>query len=131
MKNFPITLARNWNTFVIDDHLYVAVASSGDLYSPVFKFISSDVIEEYQQVPVKEVFGVKSVYIGKQLFLVYNSFHGPTSSIYKWHNTKRVFVEHQTIKAFGSGLETFQIDNKVYLAFTGKWFFLILLPNCW
>ena len=84
----------------------------------MFKLDSSKVVE-YQQIRVQGVFDVKAVYIGKQLYLIYTSYHGPTSQIHKWHNTKRQFVYDQSIKAFGPGLETFRIGNNVFLAFTG------------
>lgn len=113
-------MARNWDSFEIDGYLYAAVACNAD-QSPVFKFTAPDVVQEFQQIPVQNVFGVKSVFVGKQLFLVYNSYHGPTSQIFRWHNVKKKFVSHQTVNAFGSGLETFTIAGRVFLAFTGKY----------
>jgi len=114
---FRIESARHWSTFVAGDTLYAVVATSNIYYSPVLRFDSSNVVE-HQRVPVKGVFRVKPVYIGKQIFLVYNSYHGPTSPIFRWDNIKKEFVAHQSIKAHGAGLETFRIGNKFFLAFT-------------
>ena len=116
---FEIDSARHWSTFVADGTLYAVVATSNIYYSPVLRFDGSTVVE-HQRVPLKGVFRVKPVYIGKQIFLVYNSYHGPTSPIFRWDNIKKEFVAHQSVKAYGAGLETFKIGNKVFLAFTGK-----------
>lgn len=111
--------ARSWDTFVMDGYLYIAVACSTDSQSAILKVKQSDRVEKYQQIAVKSVFGVKPVFVGAKLYLVYTSIHGPSSSIYIWDEEHKIFVQHQTVNAYGSGLETFKIDDKVFLAFTG------------
>eukprot|EP00794_Sanderia_malayensis_P009110 gene9110-10083_t len=117
VKSFPIRDARNWKSFTIGGSLYLAVASNSNNNSPIYKFISSEVVEEYQQIPVKGVFDVEPFQTKDGLFLVYTSIHGPSSAIFRWNKVKKIFVKHQIVNAYGTDVEVFTIDGSHFLAF--------------
>ncbi|XP_065065946.1 thrombospondin-type laminin G domain and EAR repeat-containing protein-like [Rhopilema esculentum] len=120
-ETFAVKFARNWKTFTIDGKLYLAVASNGDSFSPIYSFqeLEKEKVIEYQRIPVTKVFAVEPVKIGKELFLVFVSIHGPSSSVYRWSSSQKIFVKHQVINEFGTGIESFRIGERYFLAFTG------------
>ena len=120
MKELPVRDARNWKTFVMDGKLYLAIASNSESPSLVYQFKTEIIVEEFQQIPVRKVFDVEHVQFGNTLYLVYSSIHGPTSSIYRWNKVKKRFVLHQIVNAHGTDVESFQIGNRMFLAFVGK-----------
>lgn len=120
MKELPVRDARNWKTFVMNGKLYLAIASNSESPSFVYQFETENIVVEFQQIPVRKVFDVQHVQFGKTSYLVYSSIHGPTSSIYRWNAVKKRFVLHQIVNAHGTDVESFQIGNRMFLAFVGK-----------
>ena len=121
-ETFAVKFARNWKTFTIGGKLYLAVACSGDSFSPIYSFqeLEKEKVIEYQRIPVTKVFAVEPVKIGKELFLIFVSIHGPSSSVYRWSSSEKIFVKHQVINAYGTGIESFRIGERYFLAFTGE-----------
>lgn len=120
IESFPIRDARNWKTFLRDGAIYVAIASNSNRYSPIYKFMNAEDIEEYQQIPVEGVFDVQPVDTGNELYLVYASIHGPTSTIFRWDKSKKIFIQHQIVQAYGTDVESFKIGDEHFISFVGE-----------
>ena len=118
--------ASDWESFVIGDETYLAVAntqtnSSHNINSIIYKWDdTSTSFIEVQSIPTNAAYDWESFFINNETYLaVANDYNGSTSNvdskIYKWNGSS--FVEEQAILTHGAyDWESFVIDNETYLA---------------
>lgn len=119
--------ARKWMSFEWQSELYIVIAcntksSTGvKSYSYVYK-MKYDEIVLFQKLETRTAFGVDSIEIGNDIFLVfaylYGNRDGATSDVFKWRNGR--FEKDHQIPVTGTDVEAFEIGGNHYAAVVGK-----------
>lgn len=118
-QDIKMSDARNWETFVIDDDTYFAIANTVIKRCPVYKWNKeSQRFNISQNLPCEQAFDVQPFKLkGIQHLAITNYEKGQPVRIFRWNGAGFEVIQEIDITAMY--VETFLINQETYLGISG------------